>query len=150
MLGFKAMLSDSVLCTPASAGQQSREAWSVSALLCWWHSALFINKTWGHQAVTEVTGLLWTYLHLDDLWFLLLNSDKTEINVFSPKKLTDSQTKHRISLDGFTSSYSTILRKLGVIFQQDLSCNSHVKQVSRAAFFHLQNITKNRSILSQS
>ena len=44
---------------------------------------------------------------------------------------------------------STTVRNLGVIFDQDLSLNSHIKQTSRTAFFHLRNITKIRHILSQ-
>ncbi|KAK0143573.1 ATP-binding cassette sub-family G member 5 [Merluccius polli] len=44
---------------------------------------------------------------------------------------------------------STTVRNLGVIFDQDLSFNSHIKQTSRTAFFHLRNITKIRRILSK-
>ena len=39
------------------------------------------------------------------------------------------------------------MRNLGVISDQDLSSDSHIKQVS--AFFHLRNIVKIRNILSQ-
>jgi len=42
------------------------------------------------------------------------------------------------------------VRNLGVIFDQNLSFDAHIKQVSRTAFFHLRNIAKIRNILTQS
>ena len=42
------------------------------------------------------------------------------------------------------------MRNLGVIFDQSLTFEAHVKQVSRTAFFHLGNVVKIRNILSQS
>ena len=56
---------------------------------------------------------------------------------------------HIATLDGITLAFSTTVRNLGVIFDQDLSFNSHIKQTSRTAFFHLRNITKIRRILSK-
>ena len=44
---------------------------------------------------------------------------------------------------------SLTVKNLGVIFDQDLSFNSYVKQISRTAFFHLCNIVKMQHILSQ-
>ncbi|XP_028272704.1 uncharacterized protein LOC114443000 [Parambassis ranga] len=82
--------------------------------------------------------------------FLLLNSDKTEVIVFGPKHLRTSLSDNTFSLDGITLASSTTVRNLGVIFDQDMSFVSHIKQVSRTTFFHLRNITKIRSILSQS
>ena len=82
--------------------------------------------------------------------FLLLNSDKTEVIVFGPKNLRDMMSNHIVTLDGISLASSTTARNLGVIFDQDLSFNSHIKQISRTAFFHLRNIAKIRSILSQS
>ena len=79
--------------------------------------------------------------------FLMLNSEKTEILVLGPKNLRDSMST--ATLDGITLASSTTVRNLGVIFDQDLSLNSHIKQTSRTAFFHLRNITKTRRILSK-
>ena len=81
--------------------------------------------------------------------FLMLNSEKTEILVLGPKNLRDSMSTHIATLDGITLASSTTVRNLGVIFYQDLSFNSHIKQTSRTAFFHLRNITKIRRILSK-
>ena len=74
--------------------------------------------------------------------FLMLNSEKTKILVLGPKNLRDSMSTHIATLDGITLASSTTVRNLGVIFDQDLSFNSHIKQTSRTAFFHLRNITK--------
>ncbi|XP_067351072.1 uncharacterized protein [Channa argus] len=82
--------------------------------------------------------------------FLLLNSDKTEVIVFGPKNIRDMMSNHIVTLDGISLASSTTARNLGVIFDQDLSFKSHIKQISRTAFFHLRNIAKIRSILSQS
>ena len=79
--------------------------------------------------------------------FLMLNLEKTEILVLGPKNLRDSMST--ATLDGITLASSTTVRNLGVIFDQDLSFNSHIKQTSRTAFFHLRNITKIRRILSK-
>ena len=53
------------------------------------------------------------------------------------------------TLDDITLASSTTVRNLGVIFDQDLSFNYHIKQTSMTAFFHLRNIAKIRHILSQ-
>ncbi|XP_054875006.1 uncharacterized protein LOC129350900 [Amphiprion ocellaris] len=82
--------------------------------------------------------------------FLLLNSDKTEVIVFGPKHLRELLSKHIATLDGITLASSTTVRNLGVIFDQDMSFNSHIKQICRTSFFHLRNTVKIRNILSQS
>ncbi|XP_071350987.1 uncharacterized protein [Trachinotus anak] len=79
--------------------------------------------------------------------FLLLNSDKTEVIVIGPKHLRDTLCDNILTLDDITLASSATVRNLGVIFDQDLSFTSHIKQVSRTAFFHLRNIAKIRPIL---
>ncbi|XP_078025737.1 uncharacterized protein LOC144463844 [Epinephelus lanceolatus] len=81
--------------------------------------------------------------------FLMLNSDKTEVIVLGPKQLRDSLSDDIVSLDGIALASTTTVRNLGVIFDQDLSFNSHLKQTSRTAFFHLRNIAKIRPILTR-
>ena len=66
--------------------------------------------------------------------FLLFNSDKTEVIVFGPKHVRDSLSNHLVLLDGITLASSTTVKNLGVIFDQDMSFNSHIKQVTRTAF----------------
>ncbi len=81
--------------------------------------------------------------------FLLLNSDQTEVVVLGPKQLRNKLTNDITTLDGFTLASSTAVRNLGDIFDLDFSFNSHIKQISGTAFFHLRNTAKNRHILSQ-
>ncbi|TWW61009.1 AP2-associated protein kinase 1 [Takifugu flavidus] len=78
--------------------------------------------------------------------FLLLNSGKTEVMVFGPEPLRD-RLDHMVTLDGISLTSSLSVRNLGVTFDQNLSFNSHIKLVSRSAFFHLRNITKIRKLL---
>uniref|UniRef100_A0A665UBY4 Reverse transcriptase domain-containing protein n=1 Tax=Echeneis naucrates TaxID=173247 RepID=A0A665UBY4_ECHNA len=103
----------------------------------------------------EVTQIVRLQTCLEDIkvWmtenFLLLNSDKTEVIVLSPKHLRKILSNHVISLDGITLASSSTVRNLGVAFDWDMSFVPHIKQVSRAAFFHLRNIRNIRNILSQ-
>ncbi len=81
--------------------------------------------------------------------FLLLNSDKTEVIVLGPKHLRDTLSKDIVTPDGIALASCATVRNLRVIFDQDMSFNSHIKQTSRTAFFHLRNFAKIRHILSQ-
>uniref|UniRef100_A0A669DT12 Reverse transcriptase domain-containing protein n=1 Tax=Oreochromis niloticus TaxID=8128 RepID=A0A669DT12_ORENI len=82
--------------------------------------------------------------------FLLLNSDQTEVIVLGPENLRNMVSKQILTLDGITLASSNAVRNLGVIFDQDMSFNAHIKQICKTAFFHLCNISKIRNILSQS
>ncbi|KAI3367387.1 hypothetical protein L3Q82_026245 [Scortum barcoo] len=55
-------------------------------------------------------------------------------------------------LDGINwASSGTTVRNLGVLFDQDMSFDdTHIKHISRSAFYHLRNIAKIRHFLSQS
>ena len=61
--------------------------------------------------------------------FLLLNSDKTVI-VLGLKHIRESLSNNIDNLDGITFASSTTART----FNQEMSFNSHVKQISRTAF----------------
>ena len=80
--------------------------------------------------------------------FLMLNSNKTEVIIIGPKHLRDDFSNVVIHLDSIALSSTNEVRNLGVIFDQDLSFDSHIKSVSRTAFFHLRNIAKIRNFLS--
>jgi len=81
--------------------------------------------------------------------FLMLNFDKTEVILIGPEHLRDQLSGDVVSVDGIALASNTTVKNLGVIFDRDLSFNSHVKQISRTAFFHLRNISKIRHILSK-
>ena len=80
--------------------------------------------------------------------FLMLNSNKTEVVIVGPKCLRENFPNVLIHLDDIVLNFSSDVRNLGVNFDQDLSFNSHIKSVSRTAFFHLRNIAKIRNFLS--
>ena len=79
----------------------------------------------------------------------MLNSDETEVIVLGPKHIRESLSNNMVNLDGITLASTITVRNLGVIFDHELSFKSHVKQISRTAFFHLRNISKIQHILSQ-
>ncbi len=55
--------------------------------------------------------------------------------MLGPKQHRDKLTNDIAILDGFTLASSTKVRNLGVIFDQDMSFNFYIKQISRTAFF---------------
>ena len=80
--------------------------------------------------------------------FLLLNSGKTEILVVSPKSIRNKMPDISLHLDGVSVASSAVIKNLGVIFDPELSFETHIKNTSRIAFFHLRNIAKIRKMLS--
>ena len=80
--------------------------------------------------------------------FLLLNSAKTEMMVIGPAKLGHLFDHITLSLDDCAINRRDQVKNLGVLFDQTLSFDLHIKEVTRVAFFHLRNISKIRSILS--
>ncbi len=73
--------------------------------------------------------------------FLLLNAAKTDMIAVGPAKLSHQ-------FDHFTVSLDECVIHCGVLFDQTLSFEPHVKEVTKEAFFHLRKIAKIRSILS--
>ena len=59
--------------------------------------------------------------------FLLLNSDKTEVLILGPKHLRDTLSNDIAALDDIALASNETFRNLGVIFDPDLSFNSHLK-----------------------
>ncbi len=82
--------------------------------------------------------------------FLLLNSEKTEVLIIRPKIPTSNNLEHCLTLDGCSVDSSSSVRNLGVLFDSNLSFDSHVSSICKTAFFHLKNISKLRPMLSTS
>ena len=80
---------------------------------------------------------------------LLLNSDKTEVVIFGPEHFREKLSSYIGTLDGISLASSSTVRNLGVIFDQNLSFDAYIKQVSRTAFFHLRNIVKIKILLNR-
>ncbi|TWW80130.1 hypothetical protein D4764_10G0011600 [Takifugu flavidus] len=87
----------------------------------------------------------------DTQLYLSMKPEETEKLVKLQICLKDLKDRldHMITLDGISLTSSLSVRNLGVTFDQNLSFNSHIKLVSRSAFFHLRNITKIRKLLTR-
>ncbi len=65
--------------------------------------------------------------------FLLLNSEKKQVLIIGPKTPTSNNLVHCLTLDGCSVDSSSSVRNLGVLFDSNLSFNSHVSTVQNAA-----------------
>ncbi len=81
--------------------------------------------------------------------FLLLNSEKTEVLIIGPKTPTSINLEHCLTLDRCSVDSSSSVRNLGVLFDSNLSFDSHVSSICETAFFHLKNISKLRPMTSR-
>ncbi|XP_037652407.1 uncharacterized protein LOC119504385 [Sebastes umbrosus] len=93
-------------------------------------------------------------LHAIQIWmsfnFLKLNSNKTELMVVAPKALLRKVGDLHLDIDGCSFSPSSEVRNLGVILDPTLSFQSHIRFITKSAFFHLKNISRLRQSLSDS
>ena len=78
---------------------------------------------------------------------LKLNSDKTEILVFSPCYCPRPTLKNLV-IASETVDCSTTAKNIGVIFNNSPSMLPHVTAVCKSSFFNLRNIFKIRKFLS--
>ncbi len=68
--------------------------------------------------------------------FLLLNSGKkTEVLIIGPKTPRSNNLEHCLTLDGCSLDSSSSVRKPGVLFDSNLSFNSHVSSICKTDFF---------------
>ncbi len=72
--------------------------------------------------------------------FLLLNSEKTEVLIIGPKTPTSNNLEHCLTRDGCSVNSSSSVRNLGVLFNSNLSFDSHVSSICKTAlhFFILK------------
>ncbi len=77
--------------------------------------------------------------------FLQLNKEKTEGIAFGNK---DEFLKVNAYLDSRGQTTKNQVRNLGVILETDLSFSSHVKAVTKSAYYHLKNIARIRCFVS--
>ncbi len=74
-----------------------------------------------------------------------LNKEKTEVIAFGNK---DEVLKVNAYLDSRGQTTTNQVRNLGVILETDLSFSSHVKAVTKSAYYHLKNIARIRWFVS--
>ncbi|KAL0153125.1 hypothetical protein M9458_051581, partial [Cirrhinus mrigala] len=77
--------------------------------------------------------------------FLQLNKEKTEVFAFGSK---DEVLKVNAYLNSRSQTTKSQVRNLGVILESDLSFSSHVKAVTKSAYYHLKNIARIRCFVS--
>ncbi len=77
--------------------------------------------------------------------FLQLNKEKTEVIAFGNK---DAVLKVNTYLDSRAQTTKNQVKNLGVILETDLSFSSHVKAVTKSAYYHLKNIARIRCFVS--
>ncbi len=70
--------------------------------------------------------------------------------IIGPKTPRSNDLEHCLTLDGCSVDSSSSVRNLGVLFDSNLSFDSHVSSICKTAFFHLKNIYKLRHMLSMS
>ncbi len=81
--------------------------------------------------------------------FWLLN-EKTVLLIIWPKNPTCNNLEHYLTLDGCSVNSFSSVRNLGVLFDNNLSFESHISSIYKTVFFHLKNISKLRLMLSTS
>ena len=79
--------------------------------------------------------------------FLQLNSNKTEVLIVAADQTASKVASFMGSLQANIRPH---IRNLGVIFDQSMHLDNHVKSLTRTCFYHLRNIAKLRSIISHS
>ncbi len=67
--------------------------------------------------------------------FLLLNSKKTEVFIIRPKTPTSNNLEHCLTLEGCSVNSLSSVRHLGVLFDSNISLDSHVSSICKTAFF---------------
>ncbi len=66
--------------------------------------------------------------------FLLLNSENTEVFIIGPNTPKSNNLEHCLTFDGCSVDSSSSVRNLGVLFDSNLSFNSHVTSICNAYF----------------
>ncbi len=71
--------------------------------------------------------------------FLLLNSKKkTEVLIIGPKTPTSNNLKYSLTINGCSVDSSSLVRNLGVLFDSNLSFDSHISSICKTVFFILK------------
>ncbi len=70
--------------------------------------------------------------------------------IIGHKTPTCNNLEHCLTLDGCSVNSSSSVRNLGVIFDSNLSFDSHVSSICKTTLVHLKNISKLRPMLSMS
>ncbi len=67
--------------------------------------------------------------------FLLLNSEKIEVSIIGPKNHTSNNLEHCLTLGSCSLDSSSSVMNFGVLFDSNLSFDSHGSSIFKTAFF---------------
>ena len=79
---------------------------------------------------------------------LKLNDDKTEFLIMFSKYQQHIIQDHSINVGTTTIHASKIARNLGIVFDDNLCMDQHVKRVCQSVYFHIRNVNGIRKILT--
>jgi hypothetical protein len=82
-------------------------------------------------------------------YFLKLNSSKTEVLVIVPPSVSSSLTPQSFDICGSSVSISESVRDLGVLYDDKLNMQHHVKSVCAKAYYQIHLISKVRKYISE-
>ena len=80
---------------------------------------------------------------------LKVNDDNTELLIITSKHNQDKIINHQMQIGTATVTSSANARNLGIVFDNTMSMESHVKKICQSAFYHIRNINSIRKILSK-
>ena len=79
---------------------------------------------------------------------LKLNDEKTEFLVMTSRYQQHKIHDHNIKVDTATIHASKSARNLGIIFDNNLCMDEHVKRICQTVYFHIRNVNSIRKILT--
>ena len=79
---------------------------------------------------------------------LKLNQYKTELIVFTPKQHAQKFNEFKLSFDGTVITDAACVKNLGVYFDKTLSMEQQASAVTKSCFYHIRNIGRIRSLIS--
>ncbi len=96
---------------------------------------LYFFTAWWNTPNWETYGMHSRYKNWMTNHFLLLNSKKTEVLIIGSKNHTSNNLQHWQTLDGCSLDSSSSVRNLGVLYDSNLSFDSHISSICKTAFF---------------
>ncbi len=93
----------------------------------------------------DVSSIVWTDYTYDSEHSI---AEGIPLAFSTQLEFPEGNLEHCLTLDGCSVNSSSSVRNLGVLFDSNLSIDSHISSICKTAFFHLKNISKLRPMLS--